>query len=85
MTCCCIFHSFVAACRSHNNGGDTIVESLNPAAVNGNYVLPVGSQTFTLTVSNCAGNSTCSSVVTVVNQVRTRLITDAFGFNPVSS
>ncbi|BDA51439.1 hypothetical protein COCOBI_18-3170 [Coccomyxa sp. Obi] len=53
---------------SHSNGGDGITKTLSPAAPGANYSLPVGSQTFTLSVSNCAGNSTCTSVVTVLSQ-----------------
>jgi hypothetical protein len=54
---------------SSPGSGGTLAVTLSPAApAGGVYTLPVGTYPVTLTVANCAGASTCSTLVTVADQ-----------------
>ena len=48
--------------------GDAVTTVIQPASPTGTYNLPLGTYDFTLAVSNCAGTSTCTSIVTVTDQ-----------------
>ena len=48
--------------------GGPLTRALDPPPASGVYTLPLGTFTISLTVSNCAGASTCSTLVTVADQ-----------------
>lgn len=48
--------------------GDAVTTVVQPAALTGTYNLPLGTYAFSLTASNCAGSTSCTSVVTVTDQ-----------------
>ena len=51
---------------SSQGSGGPLTFTLNPLAPNGGtYTLPLGTYPITLTVANCAGTSSCSTLVTV--------------------
>ena len=58
----------VDAGSSQGSGGPLTVTLNPPAPPGGVYTLPVGSFPITLTVANCAGTSSCSTLVTVADQ-----------------
>lgn len=54
---------------SDPGSGGPLNLALNPAApASGVYTLPLGTYPITLTVSNCAGTATCSTLVTIADQ-----------------
>lgn len=73
------------ACAAHNTtaellaaidrgstpgSGGPLSMAVSPGpATDGTYTLPVGTFTVSLTVSNCAGTDTCSTLVTVADQL----------------
>ena len=58
----------IDAGSSQGSGGALTVTLNPPAPPGGVYTLPVSSYTVTLTVTNCAGTSSCSTLVTVADQ-----------------
>ena len=58
----------VDAGSSQGSGGPLSMLLSPPAPSGGVYALPVGTYPVTLTVANCAGTSTCSTLVTVADQ-----------------
>jgi len=71
----CAAHPTVAQLKagvdagSSPGSGGTLAVTLSPAApAGGVYTLPVGTYPVTLTVANCAGASSCSTLVTVADQ-----------------
>ena len=58
----------VDAGSSQGSGGPLTVTLNPPAPAGGAYTLPVGTYPVTLTVANCAGTSSCSTLVTVADQ-----------------
>ena len=71
----CAAHPIAADLKSAIDAGSTpgsggpLTLTLNPAApASGTYNLPVGTYPISLTVANCAGSDSCTTLVTVADQ-----------------